>query len=367
MAEAGPVDRAKDLVEGLARGPRFSGSEGEAAARAICVEELKRAGLECTERRFEYSEWPGKWGIPVAAAVQVATILTVAGTAVGHGPLLALVLGGALYVALFLASSDARRRWTQAFPFIRSESVNLEARRGDPKVWLVAHLDSKSQMVPMLVRIASSIALTVATVIAAVALLISLAHPVEARGFWRVMEFAAVLVGLPSMFCFVRDDSPGAVDNASGVVSVLLAAQMIPPSLDIGVLITSAEELALAGARVWSAGAKPGLIVLNCDTIDDAGGWRLMYTSSRPRRIEKAARAVSASRNCELPIRRLIPGILADSVAFADRGIESITLSRGTLSTLARVHTRRDTSNVLAAGGVSEAGTLLAALTRELI
>jgi hypothetical protein len=63
---------------------------------------------------------------------------------------------------------------------------------------------------------------------------------------------------------------------------------------------------------------------------------------------------------------RMIPGILADSMAFADRGIESVTVSRGTLSTLARIHTRRDNSIALTGSGVAEASALLAALTREL-
>jgi len=63
---------------------------------------------------------------------------------------------------------------------------------------------------------------------------------------------------------------------------------------------------------------------------------------------------------------RLIPGILADSVAFADVGIEAVTLSRGTLSTLARIHTRRDTSNTLTGVGVAEASALLTALAKEL-
>jgi hypothetical protein len=62
----------------------------------------------------------------------------------------------------------------------------------------------------------------------------------------------------------------------------------------------------------------------------------------------------------------LIPGILADSMAFADLGIEAVTLSRGTLSTLARIHTRRDNSNALTAKGAAEASVLLSALAKEL-
>jgi hypothetical protein len=53
-------------------------------------------------------------------------------------------------------------------------------------------------------------------------------------------------------------------------------------------------------------------------------------------------------------------------MAFADRGIEAITLSRGTLSTLARIHTRRDNSNALTGQGAAEASVILSALAKEL-
>jgi hypothetical protein len=68
----------------------------------------------------------------------------------------------------------------------------------------------------------------------------------------------------------------------------------------------------------------------------------------------------------KLAVGRLIPGILADSMAFADRGIESVTISRGTVSTLARIHTRRDNSNALGADGAADGGALLSALAKEL-
>jgi hypothetical protein len=51
----------------------------------------------------------------------------------------------------------------------------------------------------------------------------------------------------------------------------------------------------------------------------------------------------------------------------ADRGIEAITLSRGTIATLARIHTRRDNSTALTGSGAGAASSLLADLTRELI
>jgi Zn-dependent M28 family amino/carboxypeptidase len=188
---------------------------------------------------------------------------------------------------------------------------------------------------------------------------------------WHLLAILAVLTALPSMLCFIRNDSNGAVDNASGVAAVLFAAHSESAPRDLGILITSGEELGLAGARAWltahaPASAEPGLRVLNCDTVDDAGEWRCMYTGAKPKRIGAAAETIAGALGVRLPMRRLIPGILADSMAFADLGIEAVTLGRGTLTTLARIHTRRDTSNAFGGNGVAEASALLSALAKEL-
>jgi putative aminopeptidase FrvX len=163
------------------------------------------------------------------------------------------------------------------------------------------------------------------------------------------------------------------VDNASGVAAILLALQSDSLPRNLGVLITSGEELGLAGARAWAGdrargagSAQSGTIVLNCDTVDDIGGWLCMYTGPKPKRIALAVETVAAAAGVRLRMRRLIPGILADSMAFADLGIEAVTLSKGTMSTLARIHTRRDNSNALTGQGAADAGVLLSALAKEL-
>jgi hypothetical protein len=271
-----------------------------------------------------------------------------------------------LYIALMLASGDAKRRWTAQFPFQRARSVNLEARRGNPGVWLIAHIDSKSQTVPMLVRIASSVALAITTALALLVLLLSLADADRVASAWPALQIAAIIAMLPSILCFVRNESHGALDNASGVAAVLMASRTGSTATDLGVVITSGEELGLAGARAWAAGATPGMLAINCDTLDDAGRWRCMYTGARPRRIAAAAETIAGTLGLPLTIGRLIPGILTDSMAFADRGIEAVTLSRGTLSTLARIHTRRDNSTALKGRGVTEGAALLSALAKEL-
>jgi hypothetical protein len=281
-----------------------------------------------------------------------------------------------MLVALVFASTDVKRRWIARFPLQRARSTNLEARRGEPRVWLVAHLDSKSQTVPILVRIASSVVMAIAMIVSVVVLLLSLVGVSFPVMTWHAIALTAVLGALPSMLCFVRNHSNGAVDNATGVVAALLAAQSDAAPRDLGVVISSGEELGLAGARAWALSAlplsvgqppaKPEISILNCDTVDEVGQWRCMYTGKRPDRIMAAAETIADALGVRVHAGRLIPGILADSMVFADRGLKAVTVGRGTLKTLARIHTRRDNSNTLTGNGAAEASAILSALAKEL-
>src|ERR1700682_2777466 len=96
MAQADLVQRAKSLLSGVAQKPRFAGSAEEAVARALCRAELERAGFECRELPFEYSQWPGLWGPPIAAAFQAATVIVVARAAMDVGAFAAILAGAAL-------------------------------------------------------------------------------------------------------------------------------------------------------------------------------------------------------------------------------------------------------------------------------
>jgi Zn-dependent M28 family amino/carboxypeptidase len=226
--------------------------------------------------------------------------------------------------------------------------VNLEAKRGTPRIWLVAHLDSKSQPIPILVRAAA----IVACVTLWVALVAMAALQVKAG--WPLMTLAAVLAGLPVAISTIGSASPGALDNATGVAAVLLAAQRVDRSVPLGVLITSAEELGLAGSRAWVRAQPSKAPVINCDTIDDHGYLTIMHSHGRPERLIRAfeRRAVRA--------RRVLPGILVDSVAFAEAGWDAVTVSRGTLATLARIHRPTDTPAGLRGRGVAEAADIIA-------
>ena len=242
--------------------------------------------------------------------------------------------------------------------WLRSESTNLVATKSDlPKVWLVAHIDSKSQTIPMLVRVGAVVLSSVMYLLLIIAL---------AFGAYAAASIASVLTVaalLPIIFCFIGNRSPGALDNATGVAAVLIAAQRA--SSNVGVVITSGEELGLAGARAFASQRAAKGIALNCDTIDDRGRFIVM----RSRRSERSAAAVvlgSRRLGVEVKIRRMIPGILADNIAFSESGWDSCTLSKGNLATLEAVHTSGDRNTSIDGTGIAQAADILAAAVEEL-
>lgn len=388
---AADADASRALLQKLARQPRFSGSTTEKEARNICADELRAQGFEVAEQPFTFSEFPGRWAPSLGAVVLAIIVLFASHMAVRHGaPTIALLILSIGLVALGAAGWWTARHGTAQIPWLRSQSANLIATRGSssrerPAQWLVAHIDSKSQTIPMLARIAS-VVLSAAMVSLLVGAIAASALATEQQSMVQlqivslrtlmsppmhlliaILSYLAVASLIPMMLCIVGNKSPGALDNASGVAAVLMAVRQINPSRQIGVIITSGEELGLAGARAYADQNSRGGTALNCDTIDDRGGFICMVKGKRARSgLAQAVTRAAGTRGIPVRIHGLLPGVLADNIAFTDAGWDSLTLCRGNIATLARVHTAGDRPDGIDGSGIAEAAGLLAATIEEL-
>ena len=317
------------------------------------------------ERPFSYSAFPGLWGTPLAgsalllAAVVAAVGIVRGGAAMDRG----LAIGVAIVAAVAAAGWWLGRYGTRQLPFLRREGVNLEARRAIPGVWLVAHLDSKSQPVSLLVRAAAAVAAALSWCCLIVGWAVSGAVPVPARLLLGLATCGAV-ASVPLLVSWVTAGGNGTLDNASGVAAVLKAASVIDPAVPLGVIITSAEELGLAGARAWVETSPVG-VAINCDGVDDRGALTITATGAG-RHLLQSLRAAGALSS-DARIRRSLPGVLMDSTAFADRGWSACTVSQGTRSSLARVHTGGDTLDNLSGIGVERVAGVIASLAGAII
>jgi Zn-dependent M28 family amino/carboxypeptidase len=229
----------------------------------------------------------------------------------------------------------------------------------------VAHIDSKSQPIPLVARAAGIVLLGASGVVTVLVALAQWSGAAASIDVWPWLAILAAVGALPVLASVVGARSDGAVDNASGVATVLAAAAQLPRDAAVGVLITDAEELGLAGARAWCNRRGVGT-VLNCDGIDDIGKLTVMYTRPRPQRLERALRAAAELEAQPIRVIPLIPGVLVDGVAFADAGWEVATLSRGALSTLQRIHLPADNLRGMKGSGIDVAARVLARAATEL-
>lgn len=351
---------------------RPAGSAAEANARAVCADWLRDSGFTVEERPFSYSAAPGAWGTPLAG---VALLITALGAAYGiaggdAGPDRTLQIAFAALLLIGFTGWWVGRYGTRLLPFQRRAGVNLEARRGVPNVWLVAHLDSKSQPVSLLTRAVSAVAVASSWAALLVIWAISRLVPIPPVVF-LVLAGCAAVAAVPLLISSVGTRGHGALDNASGVASILGAVRVMDADLPVGVVVTSAEEYGLAGARAWVERTRDGMrsgvgVVINCDGVDDHGILTITAGGAGRNLVHLFAGVVAELRP-DLRIRRSLPGVLLDATAFADRGWAACTVSQGTRGSLARVHTSQDTLASFSGAGIESVAEVLASLGGAII
>ena len=241
---------------------------------------------------------------------------------------------------------------------------NLIATPGGLPVrrWIVAHVDTKAQGHSMAGRLVA-----VWLLVLAVGVMTALVAWRAASGVppGAVVAAAAGLVSAAGLLAGrgrLRGSSPGARDNATGLLAALVAADARPEGT--GFILSGAEEFALAGVR---AHVERGASVTDADwvNLDTLTGRGRLYLVSHDRAGATLAGAIlPLLQPLGIPVeqRRLPAGILVDSVALARAGARACTISRLDWSDLRRLHTPGDTVEDLDPGTAVKVGRALASL-----
>jgi hypothetical protein len=381
-ADAEERRAAREAIGALAR-PRMCGSDGAREVDAVLRSLFEGVGYQIQELPFHFSTWPGCYGVAAAGALYLTGMLAAVA-------LLVRGAGGAMVMAvlltlplLFFALARSLPALIASLPWGRTAGANwLVSRPGArPRTLIVAHRDSKSQPFSTLGR-----TLAVATAVLAWAALLLLAGAlvVDAESRWiggsAALEGAtltvgtlALLAGCVLLFCRAGNDSPGALDNATGLAALIGIARREAAYDDVAFLVTDGEELGLAGAGAAAPLLPPALDVINLDSLDDVGSFYLVERYGWPRRGEAprpAAALRGAAEALELPIaaRDLPPGILVDHIPLAAAGHAALTLFKGERRSFLRIHRPADCAECLSGEGAATAVALVSgalALLRE--
>jgi hypothetical protein len=271
-----------------------------------------------------------------------------------------------------LALPTASARW-----FVRGDA---DSEHAVPQLYLVAHYDSKSQRMPLVVRIA----LFMLAIISGLVLVVLTVFNVV-TALYLPIGLLTLAASVPLLFLDVGNNSPGAIDNASSVGLVLHLAEVLAQRTDwqdklhVTILMPNAEELTLMGSvayvtayekQLHEQAHQGGLYILNFDGVGVDGD---LYYVGRSREHESHARMTlltyvrTACAELDLPLKRFgFIGALFDHIPFAQRGFDAISLiAVGKASR--SVHTPRDSIEQLHVRGFDQAGQVTLRVIEYLI
>lgn len=356
----------KEAIDALAR-PRLSGTAGAAECENELRDRFHALGYEVRELPFRFSTWPGQFGLPFVSALYLLAVVSASALIfVGNG-LYALGTLLALLIVIAMLAGLSRHAIAR-FPFGRVETANWLVHRpgARPEHIIVAHRDSKSQLLSLWLRIAAIMLAPLAWI----GLLgLAVTELVAPDWVWTPLLLSlaacATLAGAGLALARADNRSPGALDNASGVAALLGIARRERDHRDVAFLVTDGEELGLAGA--WAAAAQIPRVdsVINLDGLDDEGDFYLIERYPRGRlgglAPTVAVALLTAAQQLDYPTerRRLPVGLLADHIPFARAGFQALTILRGTHRSLQRAHRPHDDKHRLRGEGVAAAVALV--------
>jgi hypothetical protein len=251
-----------------------------------------------------------------------------------------------------------------------------------PHLYLVAHYDSKSQNMPLVLRISLFVIIIGGSFVFAGLNLLRMAYPGVVT-FAVAIGILVIVCGIPLLFLNHGNASPGAIDDASGVGVVLHLAQLIAKQpklkkkLNVTLLITSAEELGVKGALAYvkevnsalrNEDGAAGLHVLNFDGIGVDGQ---LYLVGRRRPFPDSTNNLfdlvrQAADELGFSIGRFsLPGAMFDHIPFAVEGYDAISVI-GIGKSTRWIHTAKDSPDKLHLRGFEQAGRLAVRVIEKL-
>ncbi len=369
--EFDPKD-AENVVNAL-NYPRLPGSEGSKRGVAAITEMFSKTGIDMVNEPFMVSKlmFGQVLQIEMAATIAVAWVMVaIAWLSPAWNLAIVLVAIVAVVLALRALSADRTKPLTSGIASCNLTLTvpPLEAKRGT--VVYMAHQDTKSQPLPILYRVICFVGWAV-TLLAGLGIfsIMGVLHLLIIGGampplsldvlnlFGNGVVIALTCFTIPLAFNKVKNESPGALDNASGVSVVYILAKQLKAhpftSIEARFAITGSEELGLLGAKDY--------VVKHGDELDCASTWVINidtvgYKGTGPEIWERlgfpipqivspflSKLAHDAASRLGYDLRGLyIPfGVASDRMVFARRGYDGIDF--GGRGAAALIHTRNDT------------------------
>jgi hypothetical protein len=385
--------------------PRRVGSEGERFAAEEITRYLEEFGYQVEHHPFQFISALHGWiRLELAIGSLLILAILILRTTSPWAPILPAIL---LLSMVFLVNSF--HRWVQSSSLLQGDrstgafgdrilswlgskykAINIVASIPDSHqdkaiqhLYLIAHYDSKSQTLPLPIRMVLFALYILGSVSVSGLTILSLFLP-DLQTLIPYFAWGSIISGIPLLYMNIGNVSPGAIDNASGIGLILHLAELLAANQDllrrlqVTFLFTAAEEEGLIGAMAYvvmnkaelrKQAQRGGVLILNFDGIGTQGKLLLNGSSKRQKKFSGDSIASWLREICtelDIPLGRFPPiGALMDHEPFAHHGFDAISLATAG-SAAWSVHTRRDTFDKLHPNGFEQAGRVTLELIQRL-
>jgi len=378
------AQRAFTHTDELAKLRRLAGTPGETEAQEYIKTAGVETGVEMQEEEFAYSELPLKFALP-AMCVAIGAVSAMGSLAYLWRTTLVIVPGIALLAVVYIGF-----KWSSVFERFASRgsrrSKNLIGEIGGREptgtILLGAHYDSKSQLMPVVVRASCFMLGFAAAILFGLTLVVTgilTAAGVECLGSLTgfYVSLAVPVLMLALVFNATGNVSPGALDDAAGVGIILEMGRVLALSplenFDVRVAAFGCEEIGLCGSISYLLAHEDDLrlkpfYMLNFDTPFTASGNLMLNTGFElppvrtSRHLNDLTRVASEKMGLRMSGAFLPVGAGADHMPWVKHGFEATCF----VSAGPTIHSSRDSIDKVNREGLRRVGEVAVAVLREL-
>jgi hypothetical protein len=358
--------------------PRLVGTLGEKKAASIIRKTLSDLGYQVQKENFSIFKTP--WGY---TRILMGISLFLLGTArllLSFSPVLScfimlllivLGIGGGRGWLWFVskegnhASASSENIWADLRPSVTENY---------PCLFFCAHYDSKSQTLSLKSRV-----YWLGTGLGSLVLLLivffsyTFSPALWLRSMANLLTLVGAFVAIRLMIVKTGNESPGALDNASGVGMVLACAEYFaqnpPTDFSVRFLFFGAEEYGLQGAvyhvknhvEEWQS---PW--VINFDGVGLKNSLRWVKSLVDLKSNSLTTQLIEAAQQANITLKRmpLYPGLMMDHIPFLYIPTTAISLCCAAPQS-GLIHSPQDTEDLLEEEGFTEIGAIIGNLIQQ--
>lgn len=388
-------NNAYEITERLAF-PRLIGSEGEEKAIEVVVDGFKKAGYDDIIRekfKTSFSNWivARYVFIPLGAFLILFGLLPFISAWINSTlninfrtysvltwiTLIGFFIAGFKTIGMINSSTIALMKDDSKNYETENIFVNLKSKNSKARIVYMAHWDSKSQTFPSIVRI-------IILIIAAfgdlgmlflyfILSIIEFFIPIDILLLDYILLTVCIvlaIIGMLNFFNKTANKSPGAIDNAASVGTVIELARYFKnnplDNIDFTFISTSSEELNLGGAKDFIYKHEQEFdpkssYFINFDGIGGKGIIRLITAYGIPRKsssdkLNELLLKSSKEMNIDAKTIYLPTGAWSDFMPIIQKGFDACWLA--SMGSTKYVHTKKDTMDLVSKEGLKN-GLLL--------